>query len=67
VLATDGINETSNSANRLFGFTRLMLLTGDLSGKSAHEIGQGILAEVEKFGADKMQEDDRTLMVIKGL
>jgi sigma-B regulation protein RsbU (phosphoserine phosphatase) len=67
VLATDGINETSNADNRLFGFTRLMLLAGALSGKSAHEIGQGILEEVEMFGADKTQEDDRTLMVIKGL
>lgn len=67
VLATDGINETSNAAGRLFGFTHLTLLVGELSGKSAREIGLGILAEVEAFGADKTQEDDRTLMVIKAL
>ncbi len=66
-MATDGINETSNKSNRLFGFTQLMLLVQALAQKSAKEITNGILQAVKDYGAGKNQEDDRAMIVIKGV
>jgi serine phosphatase RsbU (regulator of sigma subunit) len=65
VMATDGLNETMNSTNRLFGFTRLMTLTEELAQYPAKEILDGILSEVEKFGSGQDQADDQTLIVVK--
>ncbi len=67
VLATDGINETSNQSSRLFGFTQLMMLVEKLSDRSAEEINAGILQAVQAYGAGKSQEDDRAMIVIKGI
>jgi phosphoserine phosphatase RsbU/P len=67
VLATDGINETSNQSSRLFGFTQLMILVEMLAHKSAAEICEGILQAVQAYGGVKVQEDDRAMMVIKGV
>lgn len=67
VLATDGLNETSNSSNRLFGFTQLEQLVEKLASHSAKEISEGIFSAVEAYGEGKSQEDDRTLIVIKGI
>jgi sigma-B regulation protein RsbU (phosphoserine phosphatase) len=66
VMATDGINETSNLSNRLFGITQLKSLIEKLSTYSATEIKEGIMEAVHIYGAGKAQEDDRTLIVIKG-
>ncbi len=66
VMATDGINETSNKSSRLFGFTQLMMVVEMLSQKSALEIKNGILDAVKVYGAGKNQEDDRAMIVIKG-
>ncbi len=67
VLATDGINETSNKSSRLFGFTQLMGLVEKLADRSASEINAGILKAVTTFGAGKSQEDDRAMVVIKAI
>jgi sigma-B regulation protein RsbU (phosphoserine phosphatase) len=67
VLATDGICETSDHSNRLFGFNRLTKLVAELRALSAHEIGARILAELDDFSKGKPQEDDRTMIVIKAM
>ncbi len=67
VLATDGINETSNKSSRLFGFTQLMGLVERLAERSADEINTGILEAVQAFGAGKSQEDDRAMIIIKAV
>jgi sigma-B regulation protein RsbU (phosphoserine phosphatase) len=67
VMATDGINETSNLSARLFGISQLTSLVEKLSELSASEIKDAILQAVQIYGAGKSQEDDRTLIVIKGL
>ncbi len=67
VLATDGINETSNKSSRLFGFTQLMGLVERLADRSAYEINAGILEAVQAFGAGKSQEDDRAMVIIKAV
>jgi len=66
VMATDGINETSNQSSRLLGISQLMKLVEKLADHSALEIKDGILQAVQIHGAGKSQEDDRTLIVIKG-
>jgi phosphoserine phosphatase RsbU/P len=67
VMATDGINETSNQSKRLFGFTQLMGLVEKHSKKSSAEITNEILEAVKAYGAGKKQEDDRAMIVIKGV
>jgi sigma-B regulation protein RsbU (phosphoserine phosphatase) len=67
LLATDGINETSNKSSRLFGFTQLMLLVEKHAHKTASEISAEILEAVKEYGAGKDQEDDRAMIVIKGV
>ncbi len=67
VLATDGINETSNKSSRLFGFTQLMTLVEKNASGSACEISAEILSAVQAYGAGKSQEDDRAMIVIKGV
>jgi sigma-B regulation protein RsbU (phosphoserine phosphatase) len=67
LLATDGINETSNKSSRLFGFTQLMLLVEMLAQQSVSIISDNILEAVKQYGAGKDQEDDRAMLVIKGV
>ncbi len=67
VLATDGINETSNKSSRLFGFTQLMALVEKLADQSVDQINEGILQAVNAFGAGKSQEDDRAMVIIKAV
>ena len=67
VLATDGINETSNLSASLFGISQLTKLVEKLSDHNALEIKEAILQAVQTHGAGKPQEDDRTVIVIKGL
>jgi serine phosphatase RsbU (regulator of sigma subunit) len=66
-MATDGFNETSNHSSRLLGITQLKILVEKLSGFSVSDIKEGILQAVQIHGAGKFQEDDRTLIVIKGV
>ena len=67
VLATDGIKETSNLSASLFGISQLTKLVEKLSDHNALEIKEAILQAVQTHGAGKPQEDDRTVIVIKGL
>jgi sigma-B regulation protein RsbU (phosphoserine phosphatase) len=67
VVMSDGFSEASNAEGELFGYDRLLQLIGELAGKSAAEIGHSLFEEIKQFGAGQPQDDDQTLVVIKGV
>ena len=66
IMYTDGVTESINTTEELFGEERL----GAIIRKSAHlpaqEILNRILSGVQEFTGDMPQFDDITLLVIKG-
>jgi sigma-B regulation protein RsbU (phosphoserine phosphatase) len=67
VAATDGFNEAWSPSGELFGFERLVSTIQGLVSGSAAEIGAGLFAAVEAFGGGRHQDDDQTLIVLKGV
>lgn len=67
VLYTDGITESINGDEEMFGEDRLRLIIRDHPGLSAIGILEKILEEVSSFALGQPQFDDITLMVIKGV
>jgi sigma-B regulation protein RsbU (phosphoserine phosphatase) len=67
VITTDGFNEASNPAGEMFGMTRLLQLIDSVASKSASEISAAIFKAVQNFSASRPQDDDQTLVVIKGV
>jgi len=65
VIGTDGIHETTNRENLLFGRKRLREVIEHNSNKAARDIRQEVVLEVERFRDGLPQEDDITLVVIK--
>ena len=66
VITTDGFNEASNSAGEMFGMTRLLQLIDSVASISASEISAAIFKAVQDFSAGRPQDDDQTLVIIKG-
>jgi sigma-B regulation protein RsbU (phosphoserine phosphatase) len=66
VMYTDGVTESINSQQEMFGERRLI----EIIQKTSHLTAQGILSEillgVKAFSGDIAQFDDITLLVIKG-
>ncbi|HEX5688769.1 MAG TPA: GAF domain-containing SpoIIE family protein phosphatase [Roseiflexaceae bacterium] len=67
VVATDGFNESMNATGEMFGYGRLLELVEELHGEPAEVIAYGLLAAVESFSAGHPQDDDQTLVVLKGV
>jgi sigma-B regulation protein RsbU (phosphoserine phosphatase) len=65
LVGTDGIFETRNGENQLFGHERVHRLMAEHRDASAADIQESIVAEVKRFRGDLSQEDDITLVVIK--
>lgn len=65
LIGTDGIHETANRDRQLFGKQRLQETLVRNSDKSAREIREEIVHQVEQFRDGLPQEDDITLVVIK--
>lgn len=65
-VATDGFAEARNTAGTLFGYDRLMRLVEALAEFSAQDILDGIYDTIAQFGNGRFQDDDQTLIVIKG-
>ena len=65
IIGTDGIWETRNSSENMFGKQRLMDLIHKNAHSSSEDIVKTILHELEKFRGNSRQEDDATLVVIK--
>jgi sigma-B regulation protein RsbU (phosphoserine phosphatase) len=65
ILFTDGVSEAMNQNGEEFSDERLEKLSLSLAPKSASEISNVILNDVNRFAYGTMQSDDITLMVIK--
>jgi sigma-B regulation protein RsbU (phosphoserine phosphatase) len=66
VMYTDGVTESINAQEELFGEDRLNAIIVNNARLSAKEIIDLILSSVQEFTGDMPQFDDITLMVIKG-
>jgi phosphoserine phosphatase RsbU/P len=62
---TDGIIEAHDAKDREFGCDRLVRLVKANRTRAAQEIGQEVLARVEKWS--RVQEDDRTIVIIRAI
>jgi len=67
IVGTDGLNETQNENQEMFGYDRLLDLINTVSHMPAQEIGKALYQAVTTFGAGQPQFDDQTLMVIKAI
>ena len=67
VLYTDGITESINAREEMYGEERLHSIIRTNSRLPAMEIMKKILESVQEFTGDMPQFDDITLMVIKGI
>lgn len=65
VFHSDGIAETSNSEGQLFGTTRLKKLIEQYHERTAPEIADLVLRDVDWFASSAPLSDDRTLVVLK--
>jgi sigma-B regulation protein RsbU (phosphoserine phosphatase) len=67
VAATDGFSEAWSPDGEMFGYERLIATIQHLASGSAAEIGAGLFAAVEAYGGGRPQDDDQTLIVVKGV
>ncbi len=65
VVGTDGVWETCNAVNEMFGKKRVRDLVRRHAASEAREIREAILAALAAFLGDQRVEDDVTLMVVK--
>lgn len=66
VVATDGFTDVRDGEEDILGVDRLIELVESLHTKSAHEIAACMFEETDRFGQGRPQDDDQTLVVIKG-
>ena len=64
-LYTDGVTESTNMDNELFGDDRLLETLKALDGKQVEDIGAGVRAAVDAFAGEAPQFDDITMLVVK--
>ncbi|HUI73504.1 MAG TPA: GAF domain-containing SpoIIE family protein phosphatase [Candidatus Acidoferrum sp.] len=67
VACTDGITEAMDAAGNEFGRPRLAEMVARLRGRTADEILQGVIEEVEKHAHGGTYEDDRVLLILKAV
>ncbi|MCA0350373.1 MAG: SpoIIE family protein phosphatase [Chloroflexi bacterium] len=63
--ATDGFNETHNQQQEMFGYQRICQLLAHHHGLSAPALCNLFFQQVEAFGNGCVQEDDRTMIILK--
>jgi sigma-B regulation protein RsbU (phosphoserine phosphatase) len=67
VIGTDGINETRNKDEEIFGHKRLEKIIQDHAQDSANVIQDAIVNQVTLFRGNHAQEDDITLVIVKAV
>lgn len=67
VAATDGFSEAGNNDGELFGYDRLLQLITAISDQPAQSIMSTLFQVVAQFSAGHAQDDDQTVIVIKGV
>lgn len=66
IAATDGFTDVRDGDEDLLGIDRLLELTEALHDKNATEIAATLFEEADRFGQGRPQDDDQTIVVIKG-
>lgn len=67
LVATDGFNEARGPDDELYGYERLLNLVSLSSGMPARAIAQILFEAVDTFGKGRPQDDDQTVVVLKGV
>lgn len=67
IAATDGFSEAENAAQEMFGYERLLRLAESIAAMRAPEILDALFAAVEEFSGGHPQDDDQTVVVLKGV
>lgn len=67
VAATDGFSEAGNNYGELFGYERLLELVTNTAHTSAQNIMDTLFQTISQFSAGHAQDDDQTVVVIKGV
>ena len=66
LLYTDGVTETMNEKEELYGDERLKKVISDNKTRNAESVKQNLLEAVKKYAGLRPQEDDITVIVVKG-
>jgi sigma-B regulation protein RsbU (phosphoserine phosphatase) len=67
IVATDGFSEARDGADEMFGYERLLALTESLADYGAAQIGTALFETISSFSLGNDQDDDQTLLVVKGV
>lgn len=67
VAATDGFSEAGNREGELFGYDRLLQLVSSIAHLPAQTIMSTLFKTVAEFSTGHAQDDDQTVVVIKGV
>jgi len=67
IAATDGFSEAQNAAGEMFGYERLLQLSEAQARFPAQKILDALFAAVEAFSVGHPQDDDQTIVVLKGV
>jgi serine phosphatase RsbU (regulator of sigma subunit) len=65
VVYSDGITEAMNAAGEFYGDDRLRAVVRDHAGRSAEEIGLGVLTAVSAFVGPARRHDDVSIVVLQ--
>ena len=65
ILYTDGVTEAMNRSEKEYGEDRLLQAVERAGDRSANEVKEAIVTDVDKFVAGEPQSDDLTVMVLK--
>ncbi|MBT8366363.1 MAG: SpoIIE family protein phosphatase [Deltaproteobacteria bacterium] len=65
LIGTDGIHETRNDRDQMFGYKRLQKIIQQHADATAKDIKDHVINSVRNFRAKMSQEDDVTLVVVK--
>lgn len=65
VVATDGFNEARNLNGEMFGYQHLLELVDSLAYRPAREIAEELYAAVNAHEANRSQDDDQTIIVLR--
>ena len=66
VAATDGFSEAQAGDGELFGYDRLLRLVEQHCHQSAQQVAEALYAAITQFASGHPQDDDQTLIVVKG-
>lgn len=67
VVYSDGLSEARNATGEFFGDERVLALLPSCTQRSATQIGNLLLAEVDRFVGDARAHDDLSMIVLKRL